>query len=454
MKQNKLFKATRWRLAIWYGGVMASILSLSGLAVYEAIAHAHRVTVERELKSVSATIHNSLESVLIKPGELDLKEVRFLPSLCLAVNSCASQDNQANYALANAIAQDDHYIGLFDTSGNPIAYAGKVPPQLPIKSRKLVDEKWQTLQDSQKQNYRQTSVLLHTKDNRIWGYLLVGRSLEDIENYLASIKLILSLGLPLTMLLVSAASWWLAKLAMQPIYQSYKQIQQFTADAAHELRTPLAAIRATVESTQRIPQLKEVETRETLQVIARQNSRLAQLVEGLLLLSHLDRQGLTSQSSVPTKIISLNDVVSDLIEELAPLGIIAEVQLSQEIRVSQVIRIRGNEEQLYRLVTNLVTNAINYTPAGGQVKVVLATAASESKAVIQVQDTGIGISPEQQVQVFKRFYRIDSDRSRQTGGFGLGLPIALALAQAHQGNIELQSFLGQGSTFTIYLPLL
>ncbi len=446
---NTLFKTTRWRLASWYAGITAAILSLFGFAVYEAIAHAHRVTVERELKSVSATIHNSLESVLIEPGKIDLEEVRFLPSLCLVKTTCSAPNNQADHTLTNAIVQDDYYLTLVDISGNTIAYTGAFPKHLSITS---VEKKWQTLQDNQNRNYRQTSLLLHTKDNQIWGYLLVGRSLEEIDDYLAIVRLILLLGLPLTMLFVGVASWWLGKLAMEPVYQSYRQIQQFTADAAHELRTPLAAIRATVESTQRMPHLKEVEARETLQVIARQNSRLVQLVEGLLLLSRVDKQGMLSFANLPQDTISLNDLVEDLTEELAPLARIAKVELSAEIQVSHVIKVTGNEEQLYRLVANLVTNAINYTPAGGKVKVVLDISTSSSQAVIKVQDTGIGIAPEQQKKVFKRFYRIDSDRSRKTGGFGLGLPIALALAQAHQGSIELQSSLGNGSTFRVYLP--
>jgi signal transduction histidine kinase len=113
--------------------------------------------------------------------------------------------------------------------------------------------------------------------------------------------------------------------------------------------------------------------------------------------------------------------------------------------------VMGNEEQLYRLCANLVTNAIHYTPAGGEVTVWLKQ--QEAHAIVQVQDTGIGIAIADQTHIFDRFYRVTSDRSRRTGGSGLGLAIAKAIAQTHQGDIQIQSELGKGSTFTVWLPL-
>lgn len=111
----------------------------------------------------------------------------------------------------------------------------------------------------------------------------------------------------------------------------------------------------------------------------------------------------------------------------------------------------GNEEQLYRLISNLIMNAIQATPSGGKVTVFLED--SEHYAIIKVQDTGIGIAVEHQGRIFDRFYRVDRNRSRTSGGSGLGLAIALAIALAHKGTIHLQSQPGLGSTFTVRLPL-
>lgn len=234
---------------------------------------------------------------------------------------------------------------------------------------------------------------------------------------------------------------------MQPVYQSYRQIQQFTSDAAHELRTPIAAIQATVESVRRVDQLSELEAQDILRTVERQNQRLSGLVQDLLLLSRMDQQ----ISAVKHHPVCLNDLIGDLVEELAALAISAEVKLTTDIRVHQPVSVTGNEEQLYRLVANLITNAIQYTPSGGIVRVILER--SDYQALIHVQDTGIGIAPEDQSQIFDRFYRVNSDRSRSTGGAGLGLAIALAIAQIHHGSLQVQSKLSEGATFTIRLPL-
>ncbi len=444
MQQNQLFEKTRWQLACWYAGVMGVILSICGFGVYEAIAHAHKITLDRELESVAGTIHDSLETVLEEPGILAPDLRRFLPNLCIATEKCATEPRNPHLHLVGAIAQGDYYLRLVNLSGNLVALAGIHPPGLSTQS---IPGKWQTVVDGNGIRYHQISVTLHTQDYRDWGYLQLGRSLAEWEHYLSFIKLSLIFGLPLALLLVGFASWWLAGLAMQPIYQSYQQIQQFTADAAHELRTPLAAVRATVESTLRITQLNEVEIRETLNSIHRQNHRLSQLVKDLLWLSRMDRQNRAKEK----KLCCLNDIISDVQEELAALAIAANLTLIKNINVAQPLTIVADEEQLYRLVMNLVSNAIQYSHSGGEVTLILEKSASD--AIIQIQDTGIGISPEEQTRIFDRFYRVNSDRSRSTGGAGLGLAIAEAIVKNHNGQIQLQSQLAKGSIFTIRLPL-
>jgi signal transduction histidine kinase len=443
MNQNKLFNRTRWRLASWYALVMGFILSLSALGLYKAIAHAHWVALDRELESVAGTLHDSIELKLKQPGRLELVLEQLLPNLCDRSTNCIKEQTSSQRHVLSAINQGHYYIRLFDNSGRLIAIAGAHPEGLPEVLNK---ELWQNLQDGKGNVYHQISLSLHTQDNRDWGYFQVGRSLEEFDDYLNTVKLILKLGLPTTMFLVACASWWLAGLAMQPIYQSYRQIQQFTADAAHELRTPLAATQATVESTLSMPNLDEQEARDILHTIERQNRRLIQLVADLLFLARLERQPVPVRRQC-----CLNDVVSDLVEEFDELAFGAGVALKAVLGAYQPLLVIGDEDQLYRLVSNLIINAIQYTPKGGLVRVVLNH--SDHQALITIQDTGIGIAAEEQTLIFDRFYRVNSDRSRNTGGSGLGLAIAQAIVQAHHGSLQVQSELGKGSIFTIKLPL-
>ncbi|HBK98995.1 MAG TPA: two-component sensor histidine kinase [Microcoleaceae bacterium UBA10368] len=442
MNQNKLFNRTRWQLAISYAAVMGLILSLLGIGVYKAIAHAHWVAIDRELESVAGTLHDSLELKLQQPGRLEPIVNELLPNLrVIGVNGIKEQ--LPNRHILSAINQGYYYIRLFDYSGKLIATAGAYPAEFPSAFN---SKQWQIITDTKGNLYHQISVSLHTKTQQNWGYFQVGRSLQDFNDYLSTVKIILKLGLPTALILIGFSSWLLAGLAMKPIYASYRQIQQFTADAAHELRTPLAASQATVESALLMPQLDEKEAREILRTIDRQNRRLTQLVADLLLLARMDNQPIADRR----QLCCLNDLVSDLVEELAAMAIASEVALTSELRVQQ-LNVVGDSDQLYRLVANLIVNAIQYTPAGGKVTVILDC--SHIEAIIQVQDTGLGIAATEQGRIFDRFYRVNSDRSRHTGGSGLGLAIAQTIARAHHGSLSTRSELGCGSTFILRLPL-
>ena len=459
MQQNSLFNQTRVRLAFWYASVMGIILSVSGFGMYRAIAHAHLVALDREIASVAGTIHDSLELKLQNVGQIEPIVYEFLPDLCTRGNSCFIKGTSqlkfntncpvavytlvsSNRHILSVIGQGNYYLRLLDMKGCLMAFVG-VPPE--VSSLPVLNQ-WQIIQDPQGNRYHQISFRLHTNRQEDWGYLQLGRSFKEFDDYLSTVRLILFLGLPIVLVLVGVSSWWLAGLAMKPIYQSYQQIQQFTADAAHELRTPLAATLATVESARK-EGLEPLEIQDILATIERQNRRLATLVNDLLLLSRFDRQPILQRYES----CCLNDIVSDLVEELSALAIAADITLSESILVNQSLYVKGNLEQLYRLVSNLMINGIQYTPAQGKVQVTLSRL--ENQGVITIDDTGIGIASSEQKHIFDRFYRVDSARSRKTGGSGLGLAIASAIVQAHQGSIQVQSEQGKGSTFTIRLPI-
>ena len=443
MHQNKLFNQTQLKLAAWYASVMGLILSICGIAVYLHMEQTYIQAIDQEVQTLAGTLHDSLEPVLEQPGQLNAAVKRTLPGICLGTTPCKPSIPDSHIHVLGINNRDPYYVRFLTVSSQLLATVN-TPPQVNISPQ---GETWQTIVDRQGQRYHQFSILLKTSTGQPWGYLQVGRSLSGYDNHLDSLKVFLILGLPIAMLLIGGASWWLAGLAIQPVYDSYQQVQQFTADAAHELRTPLAAVQATVESTLEVEDLTLPEAQMTLQTIERQNRRLSQLVHDLLMLSRIDFNAL----SMKQQICCLNDVVNDLVEELAAVAITAQVSLTTEFKSDQPLYVMGDEEQLYRLITNLMINAIHYSMPEGLIIVRLLK--EDQAAILQVQDFGVGIAPKEQSRIFDRFYRVNRDRSRQTGGAGLGLAIAQAIVKAHHGSIRVQSQVGQGSLFTVRLPL-
>lgn len=193
MHQNKLFNQTRWRLALWYAGVMGLILSLLGFGFYKAIAHTHWVALDRELESVAGTLHDSLELKLEQPGRLEPTVYELFPTLCLVGVSCPQKRSNSQRHVLSAIEGGDYYIRLFDQSGRLVAIAGAYPEGLP---QGLNKELWQTLTDTDGNTYHQISLSLHTQKQQDWGYFQVGRSLKDFEAYLSTVKWVLQMVCP------------------------------------------------------------------------------------------------------------------------------------------------------------------------------------------------------------------------------------------------------------------
>lgn len=454
MNSQQLFRRSRLRLAAWYALVMGGILSLLGLGMARVLVQANWVALEREVESIAGTLHDSLEPML--PSSQDPTGVlqQIFPDLCVVGQPCETNASLIQRHTIGISDRTTYYIRLFDHRGNLLAYSPNQPE--PLLSR-LNPETWQTLQTKDGQRYHQFTTILHgavhahvpdeaTHEHPSWGHLQVGRTLAAFDADLQRLQWILIGGLPLALGLIAVSSWWLSGRAMQPIYQSYRQQQQFTANAAHELRSPLASLLATVEATLRLPSTRSEQVPTLLKTVERQGHRLSQLVTDLLLLTSLEQD----TTAKPPQPCCLNDIVADLTEEFAELAVVTDVHLSRQIPDIE-IHVVGHESQLYRLVSNLMANAIQYTPPGGSVVVRLA--AHDRTATIAVIDTGIGIPPEAQSRVFERFYRVKRDRSRKTGGTGLGLAIAQAIVQRHRGQIFLDSEIGQGSVFTALLPL-
>jgi two-component system, OmpR family, Ni(II)-sensor and/or redox sensor kinase NrsS len=449
VNSHQLFRRSRIRLGLWYALVMGVILSLSGLGMYRSLVQSKWAAMEREMASIAGTLHDSLEPML--PASEDPTAVlrRILPELCLVGQPCNLNPTLIQRHTTGISDRSTYYIRLFDHQGQLLAFSPNHPPALP---NTLNPALWQTFRATNGSQYHQFTTILHSAPTQhqanapsphpSWGYLQIGRTLETLDAETQQIQWILIIGFPITLSLVAISSWRLSGLAMQPIYQSYEQQQQFTANAAHELRSPLASILATVEAILRLPQSNPQDMQTMLHTVERQGRRLSDLIADLLFLTSLEQ----NSSPKPFQLCCLNDLISDLAEEYLELATTAEIEMTHQIP-NRKIYVMGNESQLYRLVLNLIANAIQYTAPGGKVVVHLTT--RDPVAFITVKDAGIGIAPPDQTRIFDRFYRVDSARSRKTGGTGLGLAIAQAIAIKHQAKIKVESQVNQGSVFTV-----
>jgi two-component Ni(II)/redox sensor kinase NrsS len=246
---------------------------------------------------------------------------------------------------------------------------------------------------------------------------------------------------------VAVASWWLAGLAMAPLLDAYRRQEQFSADVAHELRTPLANLLALVEAERCAnAEVYDSSTANSLDRVLGQGRRLQQLISDLLLLASLERPFLQEQKQV----CDLAEIIADVLEDFGEAAASAQVRLEQDQNVPTA-QILGIESELSRLVINLLSNAITHTPLGGRIGVALEQSGRQIR--LSIRDTGPGIPAVEQQRIFDRFSRLDPARSRQQGGTGLGLAIAQAIAHRHGGEITVQSAPGNGSCFYVVLPV-
>jgi signal transduction histidine kinase len=219
--------------------------------------------------------------------------------------------------------------------------------------------------------------------------------------------------------------------------------RQFTADASHELRNPLAIIRTNVDVALADPRADPDDLRQTLIVVKRAGDRMARLVDDLLALAR--RQEPTLEHELVDLGVAVTEASDDFVVPAAARNIVLDRAIAPGVVVT------GDRDALKRAVANLLENAVRLAPAGSRIR--LATGSEGDRAWIAVADEGPGISPEDQPHVFDRFWRADKARSRADGGTGLGLAIVRQIAESHGGHIRLQSKVGLGSSFVIWLPV-
>lgn len=284
------------------------------------------------------------------------------------------------------------------------------------------------------------------------GYWLAGRSLQPIQAMMDELEAITDGRTLHRRLMVPRSGDELARLALEVngmlarLEQSFSGLRRFTADASHELKTPLMVVRAGVERALTNPKAP-TDSIEQLDETLNQINRMSELVETLLTLARADE----GRATLAVKDADLRELVAEAVETAGILGESAGISVSSQLP-DQPVMLPVDEGRIRQLLLNLVTNAIKYTPEGGSVALELVD--QDGSVVVKVRDTGIGIAAGDLPHVFDRFWRADPVRSRSEdhSGFGLGLAISRWIAEAHGGNIQVQSRPGRGSVFTVTFP--
>ena len=452
----------RWRLTLWYLLTLGVILLLFAAFLYWQL--------QRSLyDQVDATLQLAASQALIN---VDAEGDRI------------AFQNIENPSNATQPQNDDLTFYLLATNGALVDQLGRdtvVFPQTSLQPGYVTistnEDRWRI--------YTQAA----TADNAA-GWVQVLQNLDPIDETLENLLTQMMIGLPLALALAGVGGLFLASRALQPIarithtaesisgsdlnrriqYQgpadelgrlaltfdamldrlqaAFERERRFTGDAAHELRTPLAALKGRIGVT--LSQPRPVpEYTATLQEMEGQVDRLIHLSNDLLFMARLDQ----GDRPLQLESIELHNFLGAVMDQVSPLAEAKQIEMNETI--PDDLTVRGDIDLLIRLFLNLLDNAIKYTPEGGQVTV---AAQLENKQVnIAIADTGPGIPAEHLSHLFERFYRVEGARARRgrgndQSGAGLGLAIAYEIVRTHGGQLAVESQLNQGTTFVVRLP--
>jgi heavy metal sensor kinase len=463
-------RSIRTRLTLWYTGLLTLTLLLLGSVTYGLMVNNLSRDIDTTLKKIAGVLSQQArrEASAFFPDTVDEIFRRFF-----------------------GVSPLDRYFEMRDPRGQRDPRLQRPPDQsLPLSPEAQANAArglptWETIE-----GLGDYPVRLFTQpvmqSGRLVNLIQVGFSLQSFYETRRHFLRILALVFPIALLLAGSGGWLLAHRALAPVAQmthaaqrisaahlnerldesgtgdeldqlahtlnamlgrlddAFRQIRQFSADASHELQTPLTILKGELEVALRAPRTADV-YQQTMRSALEEIDRIAALVDGLMLLARADA-GVLRMDQQPVELHQLVQEVYDQTQILA-----AHKRIELQLDSIEPIVIQGDLERLRRLLLNLTNNAIKYTPSGG--RVTLSLQRCQGRAMLRVADTGIGLVPQEQERVFQRFYRSDNARAHDAEGTGLGLCIARSIAEAHGGTIELDSTPGVGSTFNVFLPL-
>lgn len=420
-----MFSRSRQNLARWFTLSMGSVFLVFVGLFYLREARDRLQFFDRTLFNISQIMAANVEEIVYQnQRQLDLENVPILGSDAIRLDS------------------EVLFARWYNPEKQLLQFVGPIPPA------KLNGKSGFKTIPGETVNYtgklRQLTLPVY-REGKLLGYLQIAASLAPVEAPLRQLQLFLVIVVPSMLITIALIGWFLGGAAMQPIRQSYQQLQQFTADASHELRAPLAGIVSNAQVGLMEPIDPEEQTFR-LQRISQVAESMGVLIGHLLFLAR-------NEGKLPPEALRSIDLVTLLqpvLEEYHQQTATKNLAFSSNLPDRPLI-VKVEPDLIRQAIINLLSNACRYTLSGGKIE--FSIISQPRWVVIQVKDTGIGIGEEDLPRIFDRFYRVDKVRTTQTGGFGLGLAITSQIITAHNGQISVKSTLGKGSTFEIRLPI-
>jgi heavy metal sensor kinase len=459
----------RVRLTLWYGTALALVLIIFSVVLYAITARSLRDTVDESLEDTAMTAVRSLE------------ERGFLPLI----------NEEELLSQFPELTRIDKFFQIFSPSGTITIRSPNIKQHEVPLSRTALDAAFAGQRIFESAKYpkepplRLISVPIMYRGNLLY-IVQVGTSMESVGETLQRFLVLLVVAIPIALAVSLAGGWFLAGRALRPVDKitlaaqriaagdlsqrlsmpaahdeigrlaatfnnmigrldtSFRQIRQFTSDASHELRTPLTVMKGETDLVLRRPRLLD-DYKLVLESNLEEIDRMTRIVDELLFLSRAD-MGEVRVESLP---VAMESLVEDIHRQAKLLAQDRNIEVL--LGTVMPVVVQGDDLRLRELLLNLVENAMKYSHPGGKVEIALLNDGREAR--LSVTDHGIGIAPADHKKIFQRFFRTDVARGHTKKGTGLGLAICSWIAELHKGRVEVKSDLGQGSAFTVVLPL-